>query len=44
MADFKAMTGLSRKFAIPLLELLDEMGVTRRVGPTREILRPPARP
>ena len=44
VADFKAMTGLSRKFAIPLLELLDEMGVTRRVGPRREILRPPPRP
>lgn len=38
VADFKAMTGLSRKFAIPLLELLDEMGVTKRRGPGREIL------
>jgi selenocysteine-specific elongation factor len=38
VADFKAMTGLSRKYAIPLLELLDEMGVTRRTGPGREIL------
>ncbi len=38
VADFKAMTGLSRKYAIPLLELLDEMGVTRRSGPAREIL------
>jgi len=38
VADFKAMTGLSRKYAIPLLELLDRMGVTRRVGPGREIL------
>ena len=27
------MTGLSRKFAIPLLELLDEMGVTKRQRP-----------
>jgi selenocysteine-specific elongation factor len=44
VADFKALTGLSRKFAIPLLELLDELGVTRRVGPSREILRPPSRP
>ncbi len=44
VADFKALTGLSRKFAIPLLELLDEMGVTRRVGPSREILRPSSRP
>lgn len=38
VADFKEMTGLSRKFAIPLLELLDEMGVTRRKGTNREIL------
>ena len=38
VADFKGLTGLSRKFAIPLLELLDEMGVTRRRGATREIL------
>jgi len=32
------MTGLSRKYAIPLLELLDQMGVTRRKGSLREIL------
>ncbi len=38
VAEFKAMTGLSRKYAIPLLELLDEMGVTRRKGAGREIL------
>lgn len=38
VADFKAMTGLTRKYAIPLLELLDEMGVTRRRGAHREIL------
>lgn len=38
IAEFKAMTGLSRKYAIPLLELLDKMGVTRRKGSTREIL------
>lgn len=38
VADFKAMTGLTRKYAIPLLELLDEMGVTRRRGASREIL------
>ena len=38
VADFKAMTGLSRKFAIPILEFLDEMGVTRRDGSTRVIL------
>jgi selenocysteine-specific elongation factor len=39
VADFKTMTGLSRKYAIPLLELLDEMGVTRRKGAVRDILR-----
>jgi selenocysteine-specific elongation factor len=38
VADFKSMTGLSRKYAIPLLELLDEMGVTRRRGSARDIL------
>lgn len=38
VSDFKKMTGLSRKYAIPLLELLDQMGVTRRKGPSREIL------
>jgi hypothetical protein len=32
VADFKAMTGLSRVSAISLLELLDGIGVTRRVG------------
>jgi selenocysteine-specific elongation factor len=37
--DFKQMTGLTRKYAIPLLELLDQIGVTRRRGPTREIVR-----
>jgi selenocysteine-specific elongation factor len=38
VSEFKSMTGLSRKYAIPLLELLDQMGVTRRKGPGREIL------
>ena len=38
VSDFKEMTGLTRKYAIPLLELLDRMGVTRRKGPVREIL------
>lgn len=38
VAEFKEMTGLSRKFAIPLLELLDQMKVTRRKGASREIL------
>lgn len=38
VADFKELTGLTRKFAIPLLELLDQMGVTRRKGSLREVL------
>jgi selenocysteine-specific elongation factor len=38
VADFKELTGLTRKYAIPLLELLDQMGVTRRKGQIREIL------
>ena len=38
VADFKRITNLSRKYAIPLLELLDEMGITQRVGDHRIIL------
>lgn len=37
--EFKEITGLSRKYAVPLLELLDEMGVTRRKGAVREIVK-----
>lgn len=36
--EFKALTGLTRKYAIPLLELLDKLGITRRKGSVREIL------
>jgi len=32
VAQFKEMTGVSRKYAIPLLEYLDRERVTRRVG------------
>jgi selenocysteine-specific elongation factor len=38
---FKEMTGTSRKSAIPLLEYLDAVKVTRRRGSDREILPPP---
>jgi selenocysteine-specific elongation factor len=38
VAAFKERYGLSRKFAIPLLEFLDREHVTRRVGDTRQIL------
>jgi selenocysteine-specific elongation factor len=35
---FKDLTGVSRKYAIPLLEYLDRERVTRRVGDERVIL------
>ncbi len=38
VATFKDLTGVSRKYAIPLLEYLDRERVTRRVGDAREIL------
>jgi len=38
VAAFKELTGVSRKYAIPLLEYLDREHVTRRVGDAREIL------
>lgn len=39
VSEFKQMTGLSRKFAIPLLELLDQMGITKRLGSVRRIMK-----
>ncbi len=39
VADFKQRFGLSRKFAIPLLEHLDSSGVTRRIGDQRQVVR-----
>jgi selenocysteine-specific elongation factor len=38
VATFKDLTGISRKYAIPLLEYLDRERVTRRVGDERVIL------
>ena len=38
VGDFKDLVGVSRKYAIPLLEYLDRERVTRRVGDTRKIL------
>ncbi len=38
VAKFKELTGVSRKYAIPLLEYLDRERVTRRMEDTREIL------
>jgi selenocysteine-specific elongation factor len=38
VAKFKDATGVTRKYAIPLLEYLDRERVTRRVGDARQIL------
>jgi selenocysteine-specific elongation factor len=38
VGKFKEMTGVSRKYAIPLLEYLDRERLTRRVGDERVIL------
>ncbi len=38
VSDFKDWTGVSRKFAIPLLEFLDRSRVTRREGDSRLVL------
>ncbi|MCC6263040.1 MAG: selenocysteine-specific translation elongation factor [Bryobacterales bacterium] len=38
VAEFKEWTGISRKYAIPLLEFLDRQRVTRREGDSRVIL------
>src|SRR6202046_4162226 len=38
IAAFKALTGVSRKYAIPLLEHLDREPATRRVGDQRVII------
>ena len=38
VAAFKERFGVSRKYAIPLLEFLDRERVTRRAGDTRQIL------
>ncbi len=38
VGEFKDLTGVSRKYAIPLLEYLDRQRVTRRVGEERLIL------
>ena len=38
VGEFKNLTGVSRKYAIPLLEYLDRQRVTRRMGDERLIL------
>ena len=39
VAEFKDRFAISRKWAIPLLEHLDSIGATRRVGDQRQIVR-----
>ena len=39
VAHFKERFGLSRKWAIPLLEHLDSVGVTRRIGDERQLVK-----
>jgi selenocysteine-specific elongation factor len=39
VGQFKDRFGLSRKWAIPLLEYLDAQGATRRVGDERQVVR-----
>ena len=39
VATFKELAGISRKYAIPLLEFLDRQRITRRVGDRRQILK-----
>lgn len=38
VAEFKEWTGVSRKYAIPLLEFLDRQRITRRTGDSRLVL------
>ena len=38
VGGFKQFFGLSRKIAIPLLEYFDSVGVTKRVGDSRQVL------
>jgi selenocysteine-specific elongation factor len=42
-AEARDVLGTSRKYAIALLEHLDELRLTRRVGDTRELVRPLSR-
>jgi selenocysteine-specific elongation factor len=42
VSDFKERFGLTRKWAIPLLEHLDAIGATRRMGDDRQVVRAPA--
>jgi selenocysteine-specific elongation factor len=39
-AEYKALTGASRKYTVPLMEHFDEQRVTIRVGDVRKLRRP----
>lgn len=41
IAAFKDTFGLTRRWAIPILEYCDAAGITRREGPNRVIVTPP---
>ena len=43
VGTFKDQFGISRKWAIPLLEHLDSIGATRRVGDQRQVVGTPTR-
>jgi selenocysteine-specific elongation factor len=40
--QFKYLLDTTRKFAIPLLDYFDRIGLTRRTGNTRSLKKPPA--
>lgn len=40
LAEFRDLTGTSRKYALPLLEYFDNKGITRKVGDARVLLKP----
>jgi selenocysteine-specific elongation factor len=43
VAEFRTLTGTSRKYAVPLLEFFDATGVTLRTGDLRVLRKTPAR-
>jgi selenocysteine-specific elongation factor len=43
LSDFKDATGLSRKYAMPILEWADRAGVTQRLGDLRRHVGPAQR-
>ena len=39
VSEFKAITGTSRKYAVPLLEYFDKLKITYRDGNNRKIIQ-----